>query len=150
MNIENEGNASCNCSAQGRPDIMLGRKLVDWSRPIETEDGREAKLLDKDFHDDSDYTVVAKVTERDGVTQTIHYFTDDGFFYASKSPNGCNLRNKPTIVEDFVYINVYPKHQSTGYEYVPHDTQEAADSHRSAGRITVVKVPISFQLPPCS
>lgn len=98
--------------------------MVDWTKPIQTKDGRRARVLCKDRATIGDDCVVVLVKNKDQL-ETPHCVTDSGF-------GGLfTIINVPEQVEK--YVNVYAN-DPHGLAIASHDTLQKAEKYAGPGR----------------
>lgn len=89
---------------------MINRKVpIDWSRPIQTQDGRSAKLLTTDSGDPI-FPVIATVTDHLCGRVIPHTYTLTGDLWQTRDDSSVDLINVPPKIEKvtrqvFVILN---------------------------------------------
>ena len=108
---------------------------IDWSRPIETVDGKPCRVVCTDYKAKNPVIVLATHAPNfRGDTESAYDVTEDGF----KSNGQPFVRNVPEKFERTVWVNV---HRDSAYGY---PSRISADgSGTSLGRIACIKTTIT-------
>jgi hypothetical protein len=108
-------------------------KTLDLNKPVQTRDGRKARIICTDRKSVM-YQVVALVESSDGSEEGACSYTKTGQYHAGYQDQS-DLVNVPE--KRTVYLNMY----EDGREIRIHKTREAADKSAAESREACVKVP---------
>lgn len=111
-------------------------KPIDWTKPLQTMDGRPARLLGK-LETDT-FPMVVAIKRADGREFEACY-TEDGFYYLGKVTDTCDLRNVPTKKSRRVWINVYPEWQAA------YQSKEEADRNAHSDRLACIETVLEWE-----
>ena len=103
-------------------------KPFEPTKPVQTRDGRKARILCKDLNSDV-YTIVAATMENNG-TESVRLYTNTGQILVGKPNHDLDLVNIPKRTSR--WTNVYP----TG----DHGSKERADILKNHNRIGVIEI----------
>lgn len=106
--------------------------MVDWTKPVETEDGRKCRVVCTDRKDSVLRVIV--LVDCDGC-ESVSYAMEDG---RTCDGSGRGFRNVPEKFERTVWVNVYPDDEG-----IPRDTKERADQVATKNRIARIKTTIT-------
>lgn len=113
---------------------------IDFSKPVQTRDGRPARILATDLRH-PDYSVVAAVSDGNNLEEIIR-FTPEGSFWKARGgrpePDRADLVNVPRKIGREIWVNVYPTDDSYGAM----KSKAVADQWAGGTRIACVKVVI--------
>lgn len=108
--------------------------MIDWSRPIQTRDGRKARVLATDFKGRRNPIVIA--VENGGYESILHCAKDGG--------NACDIINAPTKRKGWVNVlketSSYGNPITQGVIFQTHD--EAIENPRHS---VIATVPIEWE-----
>lgn len=94
-------------------------KPFDPTKPVQTRDGRPARILITDLKSEWSIAAAVNILGR----EELYSFTPDGYFDHPGNVNDLDLVNVPTKVLLEGWINVYP----IGTNEMIHPTRESAD-----------------------
>lgn len=102
------------------PEVENKPMTVDWTKPIQTRDGRPARVLCTDLKSPNELRVVIAVLLTDGKREDVWYRPPCGKFYGMNKESPTDIINVPE--KRTVYINIYSPN-----DMVLHTTKEAAE-----------------------
>jgi hypothetical protein len=105
----------------------------DPTKPVQTRDGRKARIICTDLNDCDGEKIVALISYGDGHEEPSTFYPD-GKYYRSRECTD-DLINVPEMIS--YWMNVYPS-GLPGYL-----TREAADAVAKCGRTAVVEIRMS-------
>lgn len=121
---------------------------LDWDKPIQTRDGRPARLIAKDRkHSNYPYVVLVDVG---GNSEAIFTYTKEGFYGSTGGVTINDIINAPPKpVKITRYVNVYPSNQKPdGYESGNlFTTKEEAEKRAYPGAVAIA-VPVTYTFTP--
>lgn len=82
----------------------MNNKLFDKTKPVQTKDGRKARIVAE--LNDTTYPLVVVITHKNGVEQ-VQQYQQEGFIYGPRSPNNLDLVNIPEKHKIEAWFNVY-------------------------------------------
>lgn len=106
--------------------------MLDLTKPVQTRDGRTARIICTDAKTSSGFPIIALVADASGNEFLVSH-TSDGYYNSSKDKHNNNLINIPEKHE--MWVNCYPG--LTARDYL---TRKAADYAATPARIACVKV----------
>lgn len=109
-------------------------KPLDLTKPVQTRNGRAAKIAAVLKNPKHNYPIFAVVTERDGSESTSSHTLAGGLFSAGESPS--DLVNVPEKIEYLRYVNIY----AGGPGQVLHLSKAEADILQSPGRLACLEI----------
>lgn len=118
-------------------------KLFDPTKPVQTRDGKPARILCTDFKsNDHDLPIAAAVMLEYG-NEAVCFYTVSGLFHDNALFSSLDLVNVPVEHAREFWVNFYPEksHSATGL----HCSKETADKHGAHDRIACVKVSVTFK-----
>lgn len=115
---------------------------VDWDKPIQTRDGRQARLLGMRNHPKYPRVVAAPAYGGDGF-ENVDVYTEDGEVYAGGQPHACDIINAPQ--RHVRWLNVFRLQPDTldGLMLCWYSSRELADKWGVEGgshRIACIRV----------
>lgn len=107
--------------------------MIDWSKPVQTRDGRAVRVLCTDCATPTSYPVVALVRDSYGY-ERVQSYTLEGKYRRTipESPN--DLENVPAVTN--LWVNVYPN------DVGGHASRKEADYWAENGRVTLLRLVI--------
>lgn len=117
--------------------------MIDWTKPIETTAGVEARVLATDITVKGGNNIVAALYDGDDVWKVFSSTPDGRVCGYQGEPTGLQLRNKPVKREG--WMNVYPGHGPAAYMAYGGEiwaSREVADAmaERVPGRVACIRV----------
>lgn len=102
--------------------------MIDLTKPVQTRDGRKARVICTDMEGGSE-RIVALITNRSGGEHPLSYFKN-GSYYNDDDSNNTDLINTP----EELWVNVYPDGEAQ-----THSTRDRADNMATNDRIACLK-----------
>ena len=117
----------------------------DPTKPVQTRDGKKARIKATDLAN-PEYPIVALVTDNTpgGLEYPIIY-TRDGFKYSTRKETQDDLINIPERIKREVWINVYPEGSSIDGGVSPYSQKSKADEYAHRERLACVRVVIDCE-----
>lgn len=115
---------------------------IDWTKPIETRDGRKAEYIMRISNDE--YPRVVKVTHEDG-HEAVYGYTEAGGYFAEPIMDNMDLRNQKVITHTFQRI-----YDNTGMRRAfgtPYPTLEDLNTRFSVKALGVLKMTFEDGIP---
>ena len=111
---------------------------IDWTKPLQTRDGRKARVVATDIATKDEYTHAALVMDEDG-DESLETYTKEGLWWVSGGLQDKDLVNAPE--KRSVWINAYDNGK-LGYEFSSREEADATnkDIGRRTGILQVVFV----------
>jgi hypothetical protein len=116
-----------------QPTVEPSKPAVDWSKPIQTRDGRKAEFLRELAGRDDPFA--AAVMDKDGREAVLFYFADGRLLSLDESPS--DIINTPERIKREVWLTLYRSGDISTDE-----TEEAAKANRDKDRVACVRVQI--------
>ena len=115
--------------------------MINWEKPIQTRDGRKARVVRTDVKSDH-YSVICLVTQESGdeFVITCHHDGSRDTTFAGHEADIINAPEKRTIEG---WVNVYESGHSGDF----HSTKEYADATSGRKRIACVHVSGEYEIP---
>lgn len=102
---------------------------IDWTKPIETMEGRPARVIATDIKGDRSILVAALNVAGN---ENIYWLDSNGMCFPYREPSVCNVPPAPEVR----YFNFY----SDGMISNDHESREEADKNAGPDRIACVRV----------
>jgi hypothetical protein len=109
-------------------------KPFDPTKPVQTRDGRKARVLCTDRKTEDGYNIIASVVCAEDVEHA-YYYRLDGTMSIGKSPN--DLVNVP--VKHKRWVNIYPNNK-LGASMNAYEDRDAADDLANPSRIACIEI----------
>ena len=106
-------------------------EMIDFSKPVQTRDGRKVRILCTDMKGDMGDTVVGIIAEGD--SEEVLTWKTDGVYNRAGDETSCDLINVPET--RVVWVNMYAHDLSTSYPSKVH-----ADRHGAPNREACIRV----------
>jgi hypothetical protein len=110
---------------------------IDWSKPVQTRDGRKVRILCTDGPD-TKYPVVGFAAE-----STLHQWAIDGRFLMHGEESRHDLINAPERIKRKVWVNVYPDVETPSLTFV---SKQVADRQAGPDRLACVSIEIDCEV----
>jgi hypothetical protein len=124
-----------------QPTFEPSKPAVDWSKPLQTRDGRKARLLGviKCYNSEASGThVVASML--DDSAESVDIVFTNGRSYSPVKDSDDDIINTPERIKREVWLNVYQHSECYGY-----DSKDEADDCAMQTRIACVRVQIDCE-----
>lgn len=113
------------------------KKSIDFTKPIQTRDGRKVRYLHT-LEGDNEYRVVSIcVAKEDGQEEIVRH-TLAGGYYDDEEESQNDLVNVPE--KKTLWVNIYPGTNLGVTGVVAHGSRGQADAHGSPSRVACVQV----------
>jgi hypothetical protein len=124
-----------------QPTVEPSKPAVDWSKPLQTRDGRKARLLGVIKCDNSEASgthVVASML--DDSAESVDIVFTNGRSYSPAKDSDDDIINAPERIKREVWLNVYQHSEYYGY-----DSKDEADDCAMQTRVACVRVQIDCE-----
>lgn len=110
---------------------------IDWTKPLQTRDGRKARVVATDIATKHEYTHAALIMDKNG-EEILETYTKDGFCWVDRKTRDKDLVN--IFEEQSRWMNVYSNSTMAWSYDTRDDANSAANSQKN--RIAILQVKI--------